>query len=211
MLSPAPIFLEGAPAALQCLTKPALSFLLSPPQNPSVKARPALEQVYLLLGHSEEIFFFVGTMAIYFGRLAIAGLARNLCKTTPRSSHPPTHAGSEAISPVEGFQLHLRSCIYHCPAPGCFWWRGCKKNTPRFARRRDFHPRGGNWVVVLHFFLPLWHLLCPHASVLGFSQQLSNDDSAVRRTPSTSIIPHLPSPTHHSALRTSPLEHVTEN
>lgn len=57
MPSPAPTFLEGVPAALQHLTKPALSFLLSPPQNTSAKARSALEQVYLLLGHSEEIFF----------------------------------------------------------------------------------------------------------------------------------------------------------
>lgn len=91
MPSPAPTFLEGVPAALQHLTKPALSFLLSPPQNTSAKARSALEQIYLLLGHSEEIFFFfVGSGAIYLGRLSIASLARNPCKTTPHSSHPRT-------------------------------------------------------------------------------------------------------------------------
>lgn len=86
-----------------------------------------------------------------------------------------------------------------------------KKNKARLARRGDFSPCGGNWVVVLHFFLPSWQLLSPHTSVLGFGRQLSNDDSAVRRTPPTGTVPHLPSPTHQSVLRTSPLELITEN
>lgn len=182
-------FLERVPAALQHLTKPALSFLLSPPQNASVKARPALEQVYLLLGHSEDIFFLCRNR----GHLSWQGLHRR--PGTPplqndTSLKSPTHSGSGAVSPVEGFQLHLHACIYRRPAPGCFWRWGCKKNKARFVRRGDFRPRGGNWVVVLHFFLPSWHLLRPHTSVLGFGRQLSNDDSAVRRTP-----PHWHHPT----------------
>lgn len=119
-------FLERVPAALQHLTKPALSFLLSPPQNAPVKARPALEQVYLLLGHSEDIFFLCRNR----GHLSWQGLRRR--PGTPplqndTSLKSPTHSGSGAVSPVEGFQLHLHACIYRHPAPGCFWWGGCKK------------------------------------------------------------------------------------
>lgn len=36
----------------------------------------------------------------------------------------PTHTGSGAVSPVEGFQLHLRACVCCHLDPGWFWWRG---------------------------------------------------------------------------------------
>lgn len=69
---------------------PLCRFSLLLPKNASVKVSPALEQLYLLLGHSREILFFVGSVAIYLGSLVIAGPARNRCKTTPRSSRPRT-------------------------------------------------------------------------------------------------------------------------
>lgn len=86
MPSPKLVFSEGLPAAPQHLTKPTLSFPVPPPQNTPVKARRVPKQVYLLLGHSEGVLF-VGSMAIYFGRLSSAWHAtsatQHLAQVTP--------------------------------------------------------------------------------------------------------------------------------
>lgn len=120
MPSPAPAFLDGALATPQHLTKPALLFCLTPPQKRFCESEPCPGATL--------------PSAWPLRRNSFLCRKRGHLSWQPRHHRPgtqplqnntalqsPTHTGSGAVSPVEGFQLHLRPCLYHCPAPCCFW------------------------------------------------------------------------------------------
>lgn len=186
MPSPTSTFLEGVPAASH--KAHSVIFTCSSPKRFCESETCPGANLPFAWPLRRNVFFFVGSMTVHLGRVSIASLANNLCKMIPCCSH--THT----VGPFHPWRV---SSSTYAPAfidlsPPISWVLLVqvlkKHNTtqhnqtlkPRFARREDFHP-SQNWVVILHFFLPLQYLLCPHTSVLGFRQQLRSDNRAVGR------------------------------